>query len=78
MASNRTNMQRLLQLAAAESFSFRQNSIDTEHVLLAMMKTGGLETEALTKAGANYTTLRKTPFWLLGQVSKTKSIFLKI
>ena len=59
MGSNRTNMQQLLQLAAAESFSFRQNSIDTEHVLLAMMKTGGLETEALTKAGANYSTLRK-------------------
>lgn len=59
MGSNRTNMQRLLQLAAAESFSFRQSSIDTEHVLLAMMKTGGLETEALTKAGANYSTLRK-------------------
>lgn len=59
MASNRTNMQRLLQLAAAESFSFRQNSIDTEHLLLAMLKTGGLETEALTKAGANYSTLRK-------------------
>lgn len=59
MEYKRTSVQQLLQGAAAESFSFRHATIDTEHVLLAMMKTGGIETEALTKAGANYNTLRK-------------------
>lgn len=48
-----------MQYAAAEAYTFRKAAIDTEHLLLAMMKTGGPETEALTRAGANYNTLRK-------------------
>ncbi len=59
MALKRTESQKLMQLAAMECQAFRQESIDTEHILLAMMKTGGIETEALIKAGANYNTLRK-------------------
>ncbi len=59
MALKRTPLQLLMQQAAAESFSFRREAIDTEHVLLAMLKTGGPETEALIRAGANYRTLRK-------------------
>ncbi|MDD7593475.1 MAG: ATP-dependent Clp protease ATP-binding subunit [Peptoniphilaceae bacterium] len=59
MEYKRTSVQQLMQAAAAESFSFRHATIDTEHLLLAMMKTGGIETQALTQAGANYNTLRK-------------------
>lgn len=59
MALNRTPIQRLMHYASAEATSFRKPAIDTEHILLAMMKTGGPETEALTRAGANYNTLRK-------------------
>lgn len=59
MEFKRTPMQNLMQAAAAESFSFRHEVIDSEHLLLAMLKTGGPETHALTQAGANYNTLRK-------------------
>ncbi|MDY3052159.1 MAG: ATP-dependent Clp protease ATP-binding subunit [Ndongobacter sp.] len=59
MEYKRTPLQALMQLAAAESYSLRSDSIEVEHVLLAMMKTAGPETEALTRAGANYNTLRK-------------------
>lgn len=59
MEFKRTPMQNLMQAAAAESFSFRHEVIDSEHLLLAMLKTGGSETYALTQAGANYNTLRK-------------------
>ncbi len=59
MEFKRTPMQSLMQAAAAESFSFRHDVIDSEHLLLAMLKTGGPETHALTQAGANYNTLRK-------------------
>lgn len=59
MAYKRTSIPELMQAAANESFSFRHPVIDTEHLLLAMMKTGGPETLALTKAGANYDNLRK-------------------
>lgn len=59
MEYKRTSVQQLLQAAAAESYSFHHSVIDTEHVLLAMLKTGGMETQALLHAGANYNTLRK-------------------
>lgn len=59
MEFKRTSVQQLLQVAAAESYSFRHEEIDTEHVLLAMLKTGGVETQALLRAGTNYSTLRK-------------------
>ncbi len=59
MEFKRTPMQSLMQASAAESFSFRHDVIDSEHLLLAMLKTGGPETHALTQAGANYNTLRK-------------------
>ena len=59
MEFKRTSVQQLLQVAAAESYSFRHGEIDTEHVLLAMLKTGGVETQALLRAGTNYSTLRK-------------------
>lgn len=59
MEYKRTPVSVLMQVAATESYSFRHDVVDMEHVLLAMMKTGGPETVALTQAGANYNTLRK-------------------
>ena len=59
MAYKRTSIPELMQAAANESFSFRHAMIDTAHLLLAMMKTGGAETMALTRAGASYDQLRR-------------------
>lgn len=59
MEYRRSPVQKLMQLAARESYSLYHESVDTEHLLLAMMKTGGIETQALVQAGANYDTLRK-------------------
>lgn len=58
MESKRTPIQQLMQVAAEECHSFRHEFIGTEHLLLAMMKSGGPETQALFHAGANYSTLR--------------------
>lgn len=59
MEYNRTPVQALLQLAAEESYALNHPLIDTDHLLLAMLKTGGMETRALVKAGANYNTMKK-------------------
>lgn len=59
MEFKRTSVSELIQIAKEESFAFHRDVIDTEHILLAMMKTGGMETVALTRAGANYNTLQR-------------------
>lgn len=59
MEYKRTSIQKLLQTAAAESYALRHPDIEVEHILLAMMKTGGIETAALINAGANYNSFRK-------------------
>ncbi len=47
----------MLQQAAAEAMGLGHDYIGTEHLLLAMMKTGGIETKALEAAGASYNNL---------------------
>ena len=56
MENNRLN--RLTQQARRESYSLNHDYIGTEHLLLALMKTGSVATKALEAAGANYELLR--------------------
>lgn len=56
MENNRLN--RLTQQARRESYSLNHDYIGTEHLLLALMKTGSGATKALEAAGANYELLR--------------------
>ena len=56
MENNRLN--RLTQQARRESYSLNHDYIGTEHLLLALMKTGSIANKALEAAGANYELLR--------------------
>lgn len=56
MENNRLN--KLTQQARRESYSLNHDYIGTEHVLLALMKTGSNATKALEAAGANYELLK--------------------
>ena len=56
MENNRLN--KLTQQARRESYSLNHDYIGTEHILLALMKTGSNATKALEAAGANYELLR--------------------
>ncbi|WP_296113856.1 ATP-dependent Clp protease ATP-binding subunit [uncultured Anaerococcus sp.] len=56
MENNRLN--RLTRKARQESYSLNHDYIGTEHLLLALMKTGSNATKALEAAGANYELLR--------------------
>ena len=57
MKANRLN--KLTQQARRESYSLNHDYIGTEHLLLALMKTGSVATKALEAAGANYDLLRQ-------------------
>ena len=57
MEANRLN--KLTQQARRESYSLNHDYIGSEHLLLALMKTGSVATKALEKAGANYELLRQ-------------------
>ena len=57
MEANRLN--KLTQQARRESYSLNHDYIGTEHLLLALMKTGAVATKALEAAGANYDLLRQ-------------------
>ena len=56
MENNRLN--KLTQQARRESYSLNHDYIGTEHLLLALMKTGSGASKALEAAGANYDLLR--------------------
>ena len=57
MEANRFN--KLTQQARRESYSLNHDYIGSEHLLLALMKTGSVATKALESAGANYDLLRQ-------------------
>ena len=57
MEANRLN--KLTQQARRESYSLNHDYIGSEHLLLALMKTGSVATKALESAGANYDLLRQ-------------------
>ncbi|MDD6918653.1 MAG: Clp protease N-terminal domain-containing protein, partial [Peptoniphilaceae bacterium] len=51
MENNRLN--RLTSQARRESYSLNHDYIGSEHLLLALMKTGSIANKALEKSGAN-------------------------
>ena len=57
MEANRLN--KLTQQARRESYSLNHDYIGSEHLLLALMKTGSIASKALEQAGANYDLLRQ-------------------
>lgn len=58
MKYKRVTMKDLLTIAAQESIDLNSKYIEEEHVLLALLKSGGIESKALTMAGANYDTIK--------------------
>ncbi|EEI82343.1 ATP-dependent Clp protease ATP-binding subunit [Anaerococcus tetradius] len=56
MENNRLN--RLTSQARRESYSLNHDYIGSEHLLLALMKTGSIANKALEKSGANYDLFR--------------------
>ena len=56
MENNRLN--RLPSQARRESYSLNHDYIGSEHLLLALMKTGSIANKALEKSGANYDLFR--------------------
>ena len=56
MENNRLN--RLTQQARHESYALNHDYIGTEHLLLALMKTGSVANKALEAAGVNYDLLQ--------------------
>ncbi len=52
-------LRELMRLLAEEAQSLKSKYIGVEHALLVLMKTGGLESKALTTAGADYQLLRE-------------------
>jgi ATP-dependent Clp protease ATP-binding subunit ClpC len=56
MENNR--LKKLTQQARRESYSLNHDYIGTEHILLALMKTGSLANKALIMSGANYELMR--------------------
>ena len=65
MEANRLN--KLTQQARRESYSLNHDYIGSEHLLLALMKTGSVATKALEAAGANYDLLRQVVINNIGQ-----------
>lgn len=53
------NFRELMQKLVGEATVLKSKYIGTEHALLALMKTGGLESKALSTAGADYILLNE-------------------
>lgn len=70
MENNRLN--KLTQQARRESYSLNHDYIGTEHLLLALMKTGSNATKALEAAGANYELLKSIVINNIGRGSSQR------
>ena len=73
MEANRLN--KLTQQARRESYSLNHNYIGSEHLLLALMKTGSVATKALEAAGANYDLLRQV---VINNIGKGQAVRLSL
>mgnify|MGYP001243160957 FL=1 len=58
MKNRKNPLRDLIERVNQEAINLNHQVVDLEHLLLALMKTGGLESRALTAAGANYDLLR--------------------
>ena len=64
------NFRELMQKLADEASALKSKYIGTEHALLAVMKTGGLESKALSTAGADYILLKE---YLKNRINREES-----
>ncbi|MDD7306680.1 MAG: ATP-dependent Clp protease ATP-binding subunit [Peptoniphilaceae bacterium] len=67
-----TGLNRLSKQARRESYSLNHDYIGTEHLLLALMKTGSLATKALINSGANYDLMRSVVINNIGRGSAVR------
>ena len=58
---------RLTQQARRESYDLKHDYIGTEHLLLALLKTGSLATKALDMSGANYDLMKSVVIKNIGE-----------
>ena len=65
MENNKLN--RLTQQARRESYSLNHDYIGSEHLLLALMRTGSVASKALETSGANYDLLRQVVIKNIGK-----------
>lgn len=65
-------LNRLSKQARRESYSLNHDYIGSEHLLLALMKTGSLATKALINSGANYDLMRSVVINNIGKGSATQ------
>ena len=63
---------RLTQQARRESYDLKHDYIGTEHLLLALLKTGSLATKALDMSGANYDLMKSVVIKNIGKNSSWK------
>lgn len=59
MKDNVSPFRRIIDMITNEAIDLNHDTISPEHVLLALMKTGGIESKALSGAGANYDLLKE-------------------
>ena len=59
MKYERVSAKELFRIAAQESIKLNSKYIEEEHILLALLLSGGIESKALTMAGANYDTIKQ-------------------
>ncbi|WP_409482489.1 ATP-dependent Clp protease ATP-binding subunit [Helcococcus ovis] len=64
------NFRELMQKLADEASALKSKYIGTEHAILAVMKTGGLESKALSTAGADYILLKE---YLKNRINREES-----
>ncbi len=57
--NNANSVDSILRLAAEEAFKLQHDYVGTEHLLLAHLKSNGVDQEALNEAGCDYETIRK-------------------
>lgn len=59
MRDNRSPFRKFIDLVTDEAVKLNHDTVGPEHVLLALMKSGGPESRTLSSAGANYDLLRQ-------------------
>ena len=59
MRDNTSPFRKIIDAINQEALMLNHDTVDLEHVLLALTKTGGIESKALSASGANYDLLRQ-------------------
>ena len=57
--NNISPFRKLIDMITSEAISLKHEYVGTEHVLLGLLRSGGIESRALSSAGANYDLIRQ-------------------